>query len=254
MIISASRRTDIPAFFGDEFYHSLKKREFKLINPFNRKVSLLKFNNDSEIEGIVFWSKNPKNMFENLKKIKKRNTPFYFHFTINNYPENIEPGVPRLSERIKILKDLYSIISPYKIIWRYDPIILTEDFNTNFHIENFEKILSDIKPYIFYVTVSILTVYRKIKKNFQYTPDKKTEREIILKLNEIAKKYGIDLKTCCYNVEGVEKGKCIDASIFGSALKIKKDKGQRELCNCDKSVDIGYYRTCKHNCLYCYAL
>ncbi len=253
MIISASRRTDIPAFFGKYFYNSLTNGEFKIINPFNRKVSFINFSK-KDIDGIVFWSKNPAPFFKYIKNIKKMDYKFYFHFTLNFYPENIEPFLPNINERINTLNKLHDIISPNKIIWRYDPIILTNYFNINFHKENFEFILNKISHNVDKIIVSILTLYRKIKKSFpDINEDKGMEKKVLYELNKIAQNYGKNITTCCYKIEGIKEAKCIDASIFNNSFKYSKHYGQRKSCNCDKSIDIGDYRTCKYKCLYCYA-
>ncbi len=254
MIISASRRSDIPAFFGKEFLSSLKKGEFVTENPFNKKRKTVLFNL-KDIDGIVFWTKNPENFFNELDKIKLLNIPFYFQFTINNYPQKIEPCIPSIEKRINILKELYEIIKPFPVIWRYDPIILTENFNEEFHKNNFNLIIEKISPFIRRITISILTIYRKIKKDFHsIISDKKREILLIENLNNIAISYGKKLDICCYEINKVPKAKCIDASLFfNKNIKTEKALGQRALCNCDKSIDIGFYKTCKHNCLYCYA-
>ncbi len=253
MIISASRRTDIPAFFGKNFFDSLINGTFKIVNPFNRKVSYLTFQ-QSDIDGIVFWSKNPKPFFPYLREIKDRGFQFYFQFTLNNYPEKIEPYLANIKERIDIFNELATIIKPYKIIWRYDPIILSSNFNKDFHKENFEMILSQINENTYKITVSIVTMYRKIKKFFpNIEKNKKQEEAIIKELNLIAKNYGKIVTTCCYKVAGIESAKCVDGKIFNPKLAVKKHYGQRAQCRCDKSVDIGEYGTCKYRCLYCYA-
>ena len=256
MIISASRRTDIPAYFGKKFYNNLiKLKKFVIVNPFNNKKTELNFKK-SEIDGIVFWTKNPLPFINIVKKIKSEGYKFYFHYTLNNYPYSIEPLKFNVRERIFHLKNLYEIIYPYKIFYRYDPIILTENFNINFHVKTFEFILEKINPYIDRIIVSFITVYRKIKMHFNNViTEKEKEIELLLKLKKISDKYEKNLYVCCYNQNlkeyGILPSKCIDASIFN--VKGIKHKGQRNLCNCDKSVDVGFYHTCKTGCLYCYA-
>jgi DNA repair photolyase len=253
MIISASRRTDVPAFLGKYFYESLIKGEFKIINPFNRKATYLKFNH-SDIDGIVFWTKNPKPFFKYLKKLKEQDFRFYFHYTINNYPEKIEPNLAEITDRIEIFNELNELILPNKIVWRYDPIILTDNFNISFHKENFEYILQNIEKNVFKITVSLITIY---KKNKRYFPDielnRGKEAKILNELNLIARKYNKSITTCCYKINGIEQAKCIDGKIFNKSLNVKKHYGQRKDCNCDKSIDIGDYRTCRYKCIYCYA-
>lgn len=255
MIISASRRTDIPAYFGNNFYKSLKNGYFKIVNPFNNKIKVIKFNK-SDIDGIVFWTKDPHPFFEILKNIKSEGYKFYFQYTLNNYPKNIEPLKYSIDQRIIHLKLLYEIISPYKIFLRYDPIILTEEYNENFHIENFHYIIEKVNNYVDRVIVSFITIYKKIKKKFPtIVEDKYQQKNLLIKLRDILKNFNKKLYICCYDEDLISlhifPSKCIDASEFG--IKPNRHYGQRKLCKCDKSIDIGYYRTCKTGCLYCYA-
>ena len=255
MIISASRRTDIPAYFGEHFYSNLKKGEFKVVNPFNNKTKIINFKK-SDIDGIVFWTKNPLPFFNTIEKIKNDGFRFYFQYTLNNYPFNIEPLKFSLNERIIHLNLLSELIFPEKIFWRYDPIILNKSFNINFHIESFEKILEKIYNSIDRIVISFLTIYRKIKKNFNDIIENiDYQRELLIKLSEISKRYNKKIYICCYEYDlketGILHSKCIDAGYFG--ITGQKHSGQRDLCNCDRSIDIGFYRTCKTGCLYCYA-
>ncbi len=255
MIISASRRTDIPAYFGEKFYNDLINGNFVVINPFNnrKKILMLKKN---DIDGIVFWTKNPKPFFPIIEKIKKNVFRFYFQYTLNNYPKEIEPLNYSLVERFEHLKELYEIIYPEKIILRYDPIILTENFNINFHSDNFELILENCHKYMDKIIISFVTVYRKVKKVLKNViDDREVQFSLLEKISKIGKKFSKRVEICCYN-EDVTKfkiypAKCISASYFG--IKGKKHQGQRKLCNCDKSIDIGFYHTCKTGCIYCYA-
>ncbi len=255
MIISASRRTDIPAYFGEKFYKDLSNGKFKVINPFNNKITELIVKKE-EVDGIVFWTKNPFPFFETVKKIKNENYNFYFQYTLNNYPRNIEPLKFSFEERIEHLKKLKEIISPKKIFLRYDPIILNSQFSVEFHIESFARLIEKVYKYIDRVTVSFLTVYRKIKKYFlDVIEEKDVQINLLKQLNSICKEKKLTLYVCCYpeNLEkyGIKRGKCVDGEIFG--VKPKKHIGQRKLCNCDKSIDIGFYRTCRTGCIYCYA-
>ncbi len=255
MILSASRRTDIPAYFGEKFYKDLTSGKFIVINPFNQKKTEVNIKKE-DIDGIVFWTKNPKPFFKILKKIKDEDYKFYFQYTLNNYPKDIEPLNFSFSERISHLKKLYEIIYPYKIFLRYDPIILTNRFNDNFHIENFELLIENVYKYVEKIIIAFVTVYKKIKKFFpDVNNDEEVQFNLLEKFSKIGKKYNKKLYICCYKKDigtiEILPSKCIDASIFKA--KPQKHLGQRTLCNCDKSIDVGYYRTCKTGCLYCYA-
>ena len=255
MIISASRRTDIPAYFGEKFYNDLINGKFKIINPFNNRISELKVKKE-EIDGIVFWTKNPYPFFEIVKRLKRENYRFYFQYTLNNYPEKIEPLKFSFERRIEHLKKLKEIIYPEKIFLRYDPIILNSQFPPEFHLESFSQLIEKVYEYVDRVTVSFLTVYRKIKKYFEdIIEDREIQINLLKKFKSICNEKKLTLHVCCYpeNLEnsGIKPAKCVDGEVFG--VKPKKHIGQRKLCNCDKSVDIGFYRTCKTGCIYCYA-
>jgi DNA repair photolyase len=252
MIISASRRTDIPAFNGENFLNSFLKGEFVTENPFNKRKKTITFNKN-ELTGIVFWSKNPEKFINIAKVIKNHNVPFYFQYTINNYPKDIEPEMPPLQKRIDIFHELFDTIKPFPIVWRYDPIILTENLDEKFHFENFCKIAEEIGKYINNVTVAPITIYRKIKKFFPDIADERRIKNLIKKMDNKIKKYGKQLDVCCFKVENIASSKCVNGKLLNKNFKENKHVGQRSLCNCDKSIDVGFYRTCKHNCLYCYA-
>ena len=255
MIISASRRTDIPAYFGNKFYNNLISGEFIIVNPFNNRKKELNLKK-SEIDGIVFWTKNPFPFFKYLKKIKDEGFKFYFQYTMNNYPEYIEPLKYSLNQRVSHLKELYDMSYPNKIVLRYDPIILTEKFNINFHYENFELIMENCHKFVDKAIISFVTVYKKIRKILNgVIDDREHQFRMLEKISEIGKKFSKRVEICCYNEDvkefNIYIAKCIDASYFG--IKGEKHQGQRKLCNCDKSVDIGFYHTCKTGCIYCYA-
>jgi len=284
MILSVSRRTDIPAFYTDWFLNCLEQGFVLVPNPINpkkvAKIPLKKFEVTNvshnlvgdkiietcgNIEGIVFWSKNPKPL---LNKIDKLNDfVFYFLFTLNAYPNWVEGGLPPLDERIDTFKEL-SKYSP--VIWRYDPILFAKDIDLNWHIQKFKYLCENLKGYTQHCKISfVIESYSGCSKNV-HAPTENEKNILLSNFSKIAKENGIQIEACAesndWSKYGIVPSKCIDGKIFeellskkyqnlGLTFKRKNNKvdGQRKNCGCMPAVDIGRYDTCKHNCNYCYA-
>lgn len=263
MIISVSRRTDIPAFYSEWFINRLKDGFVYVRNPINKnqisKISLLPKN----VDFFVFWSKNPKPFLYKLPELNKFN--FYFQYTINSYDKDLEPHVPQKKEIIKTFIELSKKIGKEKVIWRYDPILISEKYTDEYHLKYFESIAKLVSPYTEKCVISFIDIYKKCERNLLGTDVREvTEEEILsisLRLKRISDKYNLKLETCAEDYElesiGVRHNRCIDnvliERILGRRIKVSKDKNQRDSCGCVESVDIGEYNTCKHGCLYCYA-
>lgn len=163
LIISASRRTDIPAFHSEWFMERVRGGEFIRVNPFRPRqrqvVSLL----PEAMDAIVFWSKYPGPLLPHLSYLDQRGYRYYFQFTVNNYPEFVEPGVPDLASRIDCFKRLSGRIGPEKVIWRYDPVIFSNLTGNDYHIGQFETLARVLSPYTRRVVISFLDIYPKIK-------------------------------------------------------------------------------------------
>ena len=263
MILSVSRRTDIPAFYSSWFYKRVKEGFVYVRNPMNiYQVSRIIINPDV-IDCIVFWTKNPKAMISRLDEIKSYN--YYFQFTINPYNQNIETLVPKKHKIIDTFKELSDKIGSNKIIWRYDPILITSEIDLKYHIKYFESIAQRLSSYTNKCTISFIDNYKKTERNMKQTTIRDLAENEILTISkniaEIGKMYNIEVQSCAeeYNLEsvGIKHGRCIDnviiEDIIGCPIISKKDKNQRKECGCIESVDIGEYNTCEHNCLYCYA-
>jgi len=288
-IISASRSTDIPAFFSKWFFNRLNKGYVTWKNPFNQKEQYISFN---ETKIIVFWSKNPKPIIPHLKELDKKGIKYYFQFTLNDYEqENLEPNVSKLENRMKTFQELSNLIGKEKVIWRFDPLILSDFITIDKLLQKIENIGNQIYNYTEKLVFSFadINVYKKVQNNLykQDTSFREFSQDEIIdfakKLQKLNKKWNLILATCTEKVE-LEKfdiihNKCIDdeliykigktdkkildwlgmgntASLFGDEYlpNIKlKDKGQRKECGCIVSKDIGMYNTCNHLCTYCYA-
>ncbi len=264
MIISASRRTDIPTYYSKWFFNRIKEGYVLVRNPMNaHQISKISLSPDV-VDGIVFWTKNPIPMLDKLDLLK--DYMYYFQFTLNAYRQDVETGVPSKNNIIvPSFQKLSDLIGPDRVIWRYDPIFLNETYTAEYHIRYFEELAKRLSPYTKKCTISFLDFYRNTEKNIaglsiqKFTPE---VQELLAKnLSEIAHSYGLKMDTCAEGIDlqkyGIEHARCIDDRLFGKLLncplKVGKDKNQRLECGCIESLDIGAYNTCKNGCRYCYA-
>lgn len=274
MIISASRRTDIPAFYTEWFMNRIRRGFFCSKNPFNprqvRRVSLA----PEDVDAIVFWTKYPAPLLTRLDELEQRGYNYLFHYTLNDYGESFEQELPSLEKRIQVFKELGCRLGQKRIIWRYDPVIDSNLTPLEYHLERFDKIAGEIGNFTFRVVISFLDIYQKTEKKLKKAGlnpgvevrDIKKDEELLLKycrgLKEIAGVHNLEVVTCGENNEAIKEiippGSCIDGNlineVFNLELKVKRGPNQREGCLCARSVDMGVYDTCKFNCVYCYAV
>ena len=264
MIISASRRTDIPTYYSEWFFNRIKAGYVLVRNPMNaHQISKINLSPDVA-DGIVFWTKNPIPMLDKLDLLT--DYMYYFQFTLNAYNQDVETGVP-LKNNIVVpaFQKLSDIIGPDRVVWRYDPIFLNETYTAEYHIRYFEKLAKRLAPYTKKCTISFLDFYRNTEKNIaglsiqKFTPE--VQEFLAKNLSEIAYSYGLKMDTCAEGIDlqkfGIDHARCIDDRLFGKLLhcplKVGKDKNQRLECGCIESLDIGAYNTCRNGCRYCYA-
>ncbi len=263
MIISCSRRTDIPAFYSDWFVNRLREGYVLVRNPMNakqiRRVSLA----PSDVDCIVFWTKDPSPMLDRLQLLKGYN--YYFQFTLTPYGKDIEPHLPPKAEIVDTFIKLSDKIGKKRIIWRYDPILLSASITIDYHLERFHDLARQLSGHTERCMISFLDMYRHIQGRMAdhsvRPPDESETRTLAEHLMRIAGSYHISMATCAEEIDladlGIEHGRCIDdrliSELTGIKLNLPKDKYQRERCGCVASVDIGEYNTCRHSCRYCYA-
>lgn len=264
MIISASRRTDVPTFYSSWFYNRIKEGYVLVRNPMNiHQVGKLNLSPDV-VDGIVFWTKNPTPMIDRLDELKAYT--YYFQFTLNAYGKDIEPNVPSKNDIIiPSFQKLSNKIGKNKVIWRYDPILFNEKYTMDYHQKYFKTLAAKLSNYTEKCTVSFIDLYRNTERNTKSLnisiPSINQKNELMQKFSETAKEFGIYIDTCAEDIEldrfGIKHAHCIDKERFemlgGYNLFIQKDKNQRTECGCIESIDIGAYNTCKNGCLYCYA-
>ncbi|MDQ7092131.1 DUF1848 domain-containing protein [Desulfosporosinus sp. PR] len=271
IIISASRRTDIPAFYSRWFINRIREGYCTVVNPFNRRqvtrVSLL----PADVDLIVFWTKNAGPLIQHLQELDAGGFKYYFQYTVNGYPSPLEPYVPPLDTAIETFSRLAAEIGPDKVIWRYDPIVISNITGFDYHLQQFEKIARSLRGKTHRVVVSIVDDYRKSAHELEKlkNQDVLIAKEVNLQeignlmssLSKFAEKNEMGIFSCAETVPlesyGISPGKCIDEQyirqVLGLDIKKLKDKSQRPACGCILSKDIGVYDTCLYGCVYCYA-
>jgi DNA repair photolyase len=291
IIISASRSTDIPTFYSDWFVSRWEAGYIKWTNPFNGQPLYVSFKNTRL---VVFWTKNPRPMFKHLDYLDKNIPNYYFQFSLNDYDaEKYEAKVPSVESRIKTFKELSQRLGKKRVVWRYDPLILTKDIDVNELLRRVKNIGNQIHEYTEKLVFSFvdIDIYKKVesnlkKENIPYIEWNETLMDEFAKgISQINKNWGLQLGTCSEKIDldkyGIVHNKCIDDDLMidsfshdsqlmdflgveikqpdlfsdGEIIKTRnlKDKGQREDCGCIMAKDIGAYNTCPHECNYCYA-
>lgn len=272
-IISVSRRTDIPAFYGEWFLNRVKDGIVGYVNPFSPSQKIFVSLQKQDVIAFVFWSSNYAPFIPVLHILQEMGYKFYLHFTINGYPKYFENNIPKIDDLINTVKELGSFLDDDQIWWRYDPIIISEQTDYDFHLKNIDYIASKIHPYIKRCYFSFVSLYDKVKRSFyafNLSRNNKiiepTLNEKIILSNDIAQilnNYNITLYSCS-NTELVTKpvikrARCLDISFIDDYLykntikhKVKKYSTRKD-CGCNYAVDIGVYDSCPHGCIYCYA-
>lgn len=272
MIISASRRTDIPKFYADWFYNRVLEGYCTYPNPFDaNKVNVVSLRRE-DVDVFVFWSKDPKPLMRYLSDLDNMSYNYYFQFTINGYMKIFEPNLPPLIELVDTFRELSDYIGPDRVIWRYDPIIMSNVTSANYHYKQFYDIAGQLKGYTKRVIISLLDDYRgsgsRLKKllnqNIQVDCINLNDlllQDLLKSMAYIARDNNMAIQSCAEGASliplGIMPGKCVDEklikTVFGIEVSSKKDPSQRLACGCVVSKDIGIYDTCGHDCVYCYA-
>lgn len=260
MIISASRRTDIPSYYSQWFVNRLREGFLLIRNPYNpSRLTRLPLSPETT-DCIVFWTKNPAPMEKNLGIVSDLGYNYYFQYTLTPYGETWESNLPPIEHRLDTLYRLSERIGPGRLVWRYDPVILDETFTVQFHLERFAALCEAIHACVDECIVSFVDVYRHLRSTL--SPIDADQMRVLGKsFAGIAGNVGLKLAACSETVDlqefGIRRASCIDRErierIVGRAMRLKKDPGQRRECGCMESVDVGTYGTCLNGCRYCYA-
>lgn len=294
-IVSASRRTDIPAFFGRWFMRRVEAGYCYSVNPFNpaqKKTVSLK---PEDVRALVFWTKHPAYFLsapEALEILEDHGLYFYFQYTLNDYPAAFEPHMPNMERKVAAFKFLAEKLGPSRVLWRYDPIIISSLTPVAYHLEKMHRLASALSGWTERLTVSLVDYYMKTRRRFQTIAqcegirfgefsdlsvcanlDEKTansgnnteaffepgSREQVKTLTDgikaIAKEHALTIQSCCdplLAAYGILPGSCVEGAVSDTCNLYKKDRHQRKHCLCRASIDIGAYDTCGHYCTYCY--
>jgi hypothetical protein len=270
LIISASYKTDIPAFYAAWFVKRLHAGYCKMVNPFNQEQHRTVSLRLPDVDGFVFWTKNLSPFFEALGEVSSRGFPFVVQYTVNGYPKSLETRVVDSARAVDHLHRIASVFGPRVAVWRYDPIILSSITPTEYHKKTFSSLCKQLAGATDEVVVSFMQTYQKTRRNLNraalehgfswYDPSPDEKRALLSELSGIAANAGIRLSVCTQPellMPGVSEARCADAERLvdvGGRTIAAKLHGMRKHCGCFRSIDIGDYDTCPHGCIYCYAV
>ncbi|WDP93223.1 MAG: DUF1848 family protein [Desulfobacter sp.] len=284
MVISASRRTDIPGGFTPWFLSCIRKGEFTVTNPFNRKSRTVPARPEN-VHTIVFWSKNygPFIGLNAHKILADKGYNLFFNFTVNADNPVLEPGIPALASRLQQAETLAKALSPEQIAWRFDPICFFKiNGQPGNNLKGFAAISDRMADMgITRCITSFYDPYKKVDRRTKHLsrlggnrvefvqPPLSARKRVVEKMAEHLGEKSIGLYLCCEagvmdamgEIKNLRASACIDGSLyrdlFGGTPKTSGDYGQRRKqgCRCTTSVDVGSYdlHPCPHNCLFCYA-
>ena len=275
MIISASYRTDIPAFYGEWFINRLRAGYCKAVNPYGGQIYTVDLS-PKQVDGFVFWTKNIGPLLKYLPEVQARDIPFVVQHSITGYSHELEARVAPVAQVVESLKRLADDYGSECIVWRYDPILFTSLTPFDWHKENFAMLARRLEGLTDEVVISFAQVYRKTARNldiaaheYGFTWNSHRSESFVLEqgsvltkeLAQIAHEHGMQMSICSqqkFVIEGItQEARCVDADrltrVAGKAV-VAKEKGNRTECRCHASKDIGDYDTCPHGCVYCYAV
>ena len=272
MIISASRRTDIPAFYSRWFFNRLDAGFCEVPHPFNAKLVYRIELTPGEVDAIVFWTRNPAPMLGRLPELDDRGYRYYFQYTLTPYGHDLDPFTPALDRRIETFLKLSHKVGFERVVWRNDPIIVSDKTDFDFHLRSFSQLARKLAGHTEQVTISLVEFYRKVDWRLRALEQQGWvfEREVrerpefpdfLAALAKTAQSAGMRIAACAdaqdYSKWGIKKARCVDGALinrlWGLEVSCAKDPGQRADCLCAKSRDIGVMDTCLHGCLYCYS-
>ena len=261
MILSVSRRTDIPCYYFSWFLNRLKAGYADFRNPVNHRQLYRVPLTPDIVDCIVFWTKDPAPMLEKLPFLDNAGYRYYFQFTVTPYGHEIERNLRDKDAIINTFKALSKQIGAQRVLWRYDPVLIHENFTVNDHKKAFLQLCEHLCGYTRQVTVSFVDLYPKLKSPLVQALNPEQTAELAEFIGCRAKEHGLKAYACCEEGDfcrfGIAPASCTDSrlieEICGVSMDLKPDYNQRKGCGCCESVDIGAYNTCKNGCAYCYA-
>ena len=265
MILSVSRRTDVPACYMPWFMNRLRAGEVLVRNPMNpRQVRRIRISPDV-VDCIVFWTKVPGAVLPVLPEIACMGYSCMFQVTVNPYGSPVEPALPPLQERIAAVQALAEAAGKHRVIWRYDPIVMSEAYTVGWHAERFAAMVGQLAGSVRKGVISFLDEYAKIRVRLRQhglrTCREEEMNALAAAFAPVAARHHLPLQTCAEKVDlsayGIGHGACLDArdiaEAIGRPLQLRRNSNQRPECGCVQSIDVGAYNTCHNGCVYCYA-
>lgn len=261
MVLNTGSRTDIPAFYGRWFYNRIKEGYVMVRNPYYPS-QVTKYRLSPEvIDILVFCTKNPEPMMDRLRELAEYSCVWYV--TITSYGRDVEPFVPETRQVQETFKRLSKMTGADRVIWRYDPIFISEKYPLEFHVSQFESMADSLAGYTNHCVVSFIDLYEKTKRNFPGIREVTwtEQRRLTEAFSKIGVRNHMKIHLCCESrsleTEGVDARGCMTKEVLeqavGFRMEVPKRKGARQECSCLLGADIGAYNTCGHGCLYCYA-
>jgi DNA repair photolyase len=269
-VISASRRTDIPAFYSRWFVNRIRAGFCHWVNPFSNQVYRVSLAPEDCV-AIVFWTRNPRPLMPHLAELDERGYKYYFLYTILGYPRSLEPHAPDVETAIQSFQTLSRALGPERVFWRYDPILFSDITPLQFHIDRFAYIAQHLAGYTQRCIYSFLVTYGKTKRSLAKvsnregitfeSPTTQLRHSLLTEMVKIAQSNEMQLYACCEDgdlcIDGIQRSSCVDLQVLRQLTSDPslhlKPKPTRKFCGCVASVDIGSYDTCPYGCVYCYA-
>jgi hypothetical protein len=264
-IISASRRTDIPAFYSQWLMNRLRAGFVRYPNPFSGEIYTVSLRPE-DVHSIVFWSKHYAPLLPHLDELEEGDYRFYFHYTITGAPRTLEPRVPGWQQAVQVFRKLAERTSSRQVQWRFDPILFTDELGPAFYAARFRDVATALSGATERCYFSFAVFYGKVERRLReagvhyHDPPMEEKRSLVETMADVADECGITLYSCCQDalVGGrVQKARCVDgdllAELFPDRPRISQLRPTREQCGCVASRDIGMYDTCPYGCVYCYA-
>jgi len=267
-VISVSRRTDVPAFYGEWFMGRVREGFAGVVHPFGGQRYLVSLKPE-DVTCFVFWSKDFTPFVGHLETLDRLGYKFYFNYTLTGAPPAFESHVDKAAA-LRTLKHLSRRYSPTHINWRFDPLVLSSLSDEEFYRREFMRLVQELEGLVERCYFSFVMPYRKVDRNFRELErttgirlakcDEQRRIDLAHQLAEVARSHGIAMYSCCgeYLVgDGILKAHCIDGALIERLFYPQglawSEKPTRSGCGCAESIDIGTYDTCPHGCVYCYA-
>lgn len=268
MIVSASYRTDIPAFYAEWFMRRLRAGTCRVANPYGGGAYEVRLSQEA-VDGFVFWTRNMRPLLPYLDEVR-RVAPFVVQFTLTGYPRALESSVIPVAEGVAQLRELRRRFGPRAAVWRYDPIVFAAGLDATAHEAGFAALAQALAGSVDEVVLSVMTPYKKTRRNLDragrrhgfawHDPPLEEKQALLARLTGIAAECGMAPTLCSQPellVPGLGEARCVDAErlsdIAGRPIAVREN-GNRPGCRCALSRDIGAYDTCPHGCVYCYAV